>query len=219
VEILEQLFADIEDLLIPSKSLDVWERSLYYHLLRHTRVIGKRSALFAIAPLSKSVGMSDFKVREVIRALHHKGCIEIEDRSRGGHSVAVMLPFEIQGIARPQTSPVVVDLEAVDFFNGRTYLAALLEREGSACFYCFKKLTPETAELDHVVPQVSRVDHSYRNVVASCHACNKSKGDSSAEDHLRRVYRQGALSEAELSERLAAVLAVSSGERVPRLSP
>lgn len=218
MEGLDQILADIEDLLIPGKNLDVWERALYYHLLRHTRLTGKRAAMFAIAPLSKSVGMSDFKVREVIRALHEKGCVEIEDRSRTGHSVAVRLPLEIDGITRPQLVAQSVDMETLDFFNGRTYVAALLNREGQRCFYCRKKITIETAELDHVVPQVIRVDHSYRNVVCSCHGCNKAKGDSEATDYLRRLFRDGLLNQAELSEALSGVAAVGAGERVPRLS-
>lgn len=218
MEGLDQILADIEDLLIPGKNLDVWERALYYHVLRHTRLVGKRSAMFAIAPLSKSVGMSDFKVREVIRALHEKGCIEIEDRSRVGHSVAVRLPLEIDGITRPQAALQSVDLEALDFFNGRTYVAALLDREGHRCFYCRKKVAVETAELDHVVPQVIRVDHSYRNVVVSCHGCNKAKGDTEATDYLRRLFRDGFLNQAELAEGLSAVAAVGAGERVPRLA-
>lgn len=217
MEGLDQIFADIEDLLIPGKGLDVWERALYYHVLRHTRVIGKNTAMFAIAPLSKSVGMSDFKVREVIRALHQKGCIEIEDRSRVGHSVAVRLPLEIDGITRPQSLFRSVDLEALDFFNGRTYVVALLDREGHRCFYCRKKITAETAELDHVIPQIVHVDHSYRNIVASCHGCNKSKGDGDAADYLRRLFRDGVLNKVELSESLSAVTTVCSGERVPRL--
>lgn len=217
MEGLDQIFADIEDLLIPGKNLDVWERALYYHVLRHTRLVGKRSAMFAIAPLSKSVGMSDFKVREVIRALHEKGCIEIEDRSRVGHSVAVKLPLEINGIARPEAVFRSVDLETLDFFNGRTYVSALLDREAHLCFYCRKKITAETAELDHVVPQVIRVDNSYRNIVVSCHGCNKAKGDSDATDYLRRLFRDGLLNQAELSEGLSAVAAIGSGERVPRL--
>jgi len=32
-----QCLADIEDRLFPILDLDVWERCLYYHLLRHTR--------------------------------------------------------------------------------------------------------------------------------------------------------------------------------------
>ena len=218
VEGLDQVFADVEDLLIPGKALDVWERALYYHLLRHTRLLGKPKATFAIAPLSKSVGMSDFKVREVIRALHQKGCIEIEDRSRVGHSVTVRLPLEIDGISRPDSIASSVDLEATDFFNGRTYISALLDREEHRCFYCRKKIAAETSELDHVVPQAVRVDHSYRNVVVSCHGCNKAKGDGDAADYMRRLFRDGLLNEAELSAALSAIVAVGSGERVPRIS-
>src|SRR5438552_1142813 len=95
-------YAEIEDRLIPGLRLDAWERSLYYHLLRHTRLEEKDSGMFAIGPLAKATGMSDFKVREIIRTLHHKGCLKIEDRSRQGHLVFVLLPSEISGLAPPE---------------------------------------------------------------------------------------------------------------------
>jgi hypothetical protein len=40
---LERLIVEIEDLLFPRFQLNVWERVLYYHLLRHTRLIGIES--------------------------------------------------------------------------------------------------------------------------------------------------------------------------------
>jgi hypothetical protein len=47
-----QIYADVEDLLAPQLQLDSWERTLYYHLLRHTRLKGIPSALFAVGPRS-----------------------------------------------------------------------------------------------------------------------------------------------------------------------
>jgi hypothetical protein len=38
-----EILAEIEDLLAPQLSLDPWERTLYYHLLRHTRLKGLSS--------------------------------------------------------------------------------------------------------------------------------------------------------------------------------
>src|SRR5665213_2205500 len=97
----KSVYSEIEDLLIPGLGLDAWERAVYYHLLRHTSMRGKDSGMFAIGPLSKATAISDIKVREVIRALHHKGCLRIEDRSRQGHLIFVLLPSEIPGLVRP----------------------------------------------------------------------------------------------------------------------
>lgn len=189
----DQIYADIEDLLAPQLELDTWERALYHHLLRHTRLKGLASGLFAVGPLSKVLPLSDFKVREVIRSLHAKGCLRIEDRSRNGHLIYVLLPAEIQGLSRPSSAAPAVDIASLDFFSGRLYVAAVLARENHACFYCLRALTAETCELDHLVPQVEKMDNSHRNVVASCHNCNKAKGSSSAPNFLRGRFRAGLL--------------------------
>jgi HNH endonuclease len=213
----EQVYSDVEDILAPSLGLDPWERVLYYHLLRHTRLKGQNSGMFAVAPLSKAVGISDFKVRDVLRSLHRKGCARIEDRSRNGHLVAVLLPSEIPGLQRPSEEFTPLDIESLDFFTERRYLAALLARENNMCFYCMKQLAEATCELDHLIPQAEKLDNSYRNIVAACHACNKSKGELAAPDFVRKLYREGVLNEKEFQQRLAAIVAVQASELVPNV--
>ena len=210
-----QIYADVEDLLGPQLSLDPWERVVYYHLLRHTRLKGLSSALFAIGPLSKAISISDFKARDVVRSLHEKGCLKIEDRSRNGHLITVLLPSEIPSLARAIDDKPTLDLSALDFFSGRRYVGAVLAREGNACFYCLRSITPETCELDHLVPQAEKVDNTFKNIVASCHNCNKAKGSSSAIDFLRTRYRSGMLSEDEFQNRLMTLEAVQSGALIP----
>ena len=211
----DQIYGDIEDLLAPSLGLDPWERVVYYHLFRHTRLKGRPSGLFAVGPLSKTLPISDFKVREVLRSLHSKGCLRIEDRSRNGHQIYVLLPSEIPGLARASTEGRALDVALLDFFSGRRYVGALLARENGACFYCLHTLTVETCELDHLVPQAEKLDNSFRNVVVSCHNCNKAKGSLLAPDFVRKLYRSGVLNEEELQDRLAAIEAVQSGVLVP----
>jgi 5-methylcytosine-specific restriction endonuclease McrA len=211
----DQVIGEIEDILAPQLHLDSWEHVVYYHLLRHTRLKGLPSGHFAVGALSKSLPLSDFKVREVLRSLHAKGCVRIEDRSRIGHLVSVFLPSEIQGLRRQSEEDATIDLASLDFFTGRRYVRALLARENNSCFYCLKAITVETCELDHLVPQAEKIDHSFRNVVASCHNCNKTKGSSSASDFVRQRYRSGVLSEEDLQNRLAALEAVQSGTLIP----
>jgi hypothetical protein len=213
----DKIYGDIEDLLAPTLELDPWERVVYYHLLRHTRLEGRPSGLFAVGPLSKAIPVSGFKVREVLRSLHNKGCVRIDDRSRNGHLISVLLPSEIPGLVRAPTEGVPVDMASLDFFSGRRYIVEILARENGACLYCLKALTVETCELDHLVPQADKLDHSFRNVVASCHNCNKGKGSLSAADFVRKLYRSGVLSEDELGQRLATVEAIQSGASVPHV--
>ena len=92
----QQVWAEIEDLLFPQRDLDVWERVVYYHLLRHTRSMGVEQALFAIQPLADVLRVSQTKVREALRSLDAKGCIKIESRSGQGHTIRVLLPTEIE---------------------------------------------------------------------------------------------------------------------------
>ncbi|KAF0206699.1 MAG: hypothetical protein FD171_2255 [Actinobacteria bacterium] len=211
----DSVYADIEDLLAPQLALDTWERTLYYHLLRHTRLKGIASAHFAVGPLSTGLPISDFKVREVLRSLDAKGCIRIEDRSRHGHLIHVVLPSELPVLVRESREAPDIDIEALDFFSGRRYVEALLARQDDACFYCLRVISPESCELDHLVPQAERLDNSFRNVVASCHNCNKAKGSTSVVDFFRTRYRSGLLSEGELQSRLAVLAAIQSGELVP----
>ncbi|WP_448602302.1 HNH endonuclease [Thermoleptolyngbya sp.] len=211
----KQVVVDLEDLLFPQLKLNPWERTLYLHLVRHTRMKGLLSDVFAIGSLWKVLLISENKVREVLRSLHDKSCLRIEDRSRNGHLIRVLIPSEIPGLSRPTTEPAAVDVEALDFFSGRRYVSALLARENHACFYCLRAITAETCELDHLVPQAEKLDNSFKNVVCSCRNCNKAKGSQQAASFLRDRYRANLLSEEELQDRLSTLEAVQSGNLVP----
>jgi hypothetical protein len=54
-----QCLADIEDRLFPILDLDVWERCLYYHLLRHTRVLGVGSVSVGLVTIARANGVSE----------------------------------------------------------------------------------------------------------------------------------------------------------------
>jgi 5-methylcytosine-specific restriction endonuclease McrA len=210
----KSIYQDIEDRLAPQLDLDAWERTTYYHLLRHTRLEGKQSALFSIGPLSKVIPLSDFKVRDVLRNLDRKGCTK-NLVTRKGYEVTVYLPSEIQTLTYGANVEVSVDIEGMDFFTGRAYVGSLLEREGYSCFYCLANVTEENCELDHVIPQAAVADNSYRNIVVSCHSCNRKKSGQNAQDYLRAIYRQGLLGDEELRLRLHALERLQSGELVP----
>jgi predicted transcriptional regulator len=213
-----QIIRDIEDHLFPGLALNAWEKSLYYHLLRHTRLEGRERGIFSIESLAASTGISDWKTRDAFRSLERKGAVIIIDRSRKGHMLKVVIPSEIPNL-QSEMSVVVTDIniEDVDLFTGRKYLTALLARESDRCFYCLSAITPETCVLDHVVAQVNGLDNSYRNVVASCHNCNSLKQENSPDNFLRGLYRRGLLSPAELEDRLQMLSQLQSGGLVPVL--
>jgi 5-methylcytosine-specific restriction endonuclease McrA len=203
-----------EDYLFPKLKMSIRERSLYYYMLRHTRLLGKESSLFAIYPMSQALGIAESSVRESIRAMHNKGCIHI-NRSRKGHLVKVLLPNEIKDIIQEELKAPTVDIESIDFFTDRIHLVAILNREGNRCFYCFKEIVDSNCELEHVVPVVQNGNNSYRNVVASCHECNTTKQDTSADDFCRLLYKKGILSQKELENRLEAIQMLQSGHLKP----
>ena len=60
-------FRQIEDVLFPSLHLSVRERSLYYHLLRHTRLIDKASGTFAVGPLADALEIAHTSIRNALR--------------------------------------------------------------------------------------------------------------------------------------------------------
>ena len=209
---------DVEDKLTPRLKLDVWERSLYYLLFRRTHLEGRTDGSFSIQELAGALGIGDSKVREAIRSMDAKGCVRISDRSRKGHLIRVFLPSEIAGLASSQTPPVEPDIEALDFYTSRRYVSALVEREGSKCFYCLRELTVDSAVLDHTVAQVDGVNNSYRNIVASCYSCNSLKQGKPGDEFIRDLYRRGLLSAHEFEDRSTALARLRAGELVPRLA-
>jgi hypothetical protein len=179
---------------------------------------GRPSSIFAIDPLADSLGVAHTTIRDAIRFLHERGCIVIEERSKKGHLVRVLLPTEIPGVI-PQTAPALpIDIELLDFFTSRRYVTALLSRESGRCFYCLKDIRVDSCELDHVVSQVNGRDNTYRNIVCSCHDCNRSKQSHSASDFIRNLYRKGVLSQPELENRLTTLEQLQAGELLPELN-
>lgn len=208
---------EISDRLIPELHLDSYEQSLYWYLFRQTRLSGAIEAMISYASIEKAIGVTKTAATRRLRSLEEKGCIKVVDTGWGGTKVSVSLPDEILG---PRAVPAEVkpgDIESIDFFAQEQYREAILRRDDSTCFYCSRKLSRENYALDHLVPQSDGGNNSYRNVVASCHSCNSSKNNASAEDFLRRLYRSGCLNDTEFETRLLAVEALKQGELKPEV--
>jgi predicted DNA-binding transcriptional regulator len=214
---IQEVIQQIEDVMVPTLKLDAYETSLYFYLFRHTRLVDHPETTISIATIQARLDLSNNVVKSRLRSLSQKGCISIVDTGWVGTRVKVFLPHEIDACVATAMPQQPIDIEAIDFYNDMAYRQAILSRERSSCFYCLKKLTQENYSLDHVAPQIGAMDNSYRNIVAACHSCNSSKNAMSAEDFIRRLYREGRLNDDELDDRLRAVAVLKAGGLLPEL--
>lgn len=215
-EMVVRVVAEIEDYLIPRKELDAHERALYYHLFRHSRLIGVEEMTFVISASPKRTGMTEFTARDRLRSLEKKGCLTINELTRSGVRLKLRLPEEIPGCLEPaEAAEAVRSIDEIDFFKETKYRPAILHREQNRCFYCLRKLSADAYALDHATAKVDRGDNSYRNIVAACHECNSRKAGMNAEDYCRLLYREGLLNGDEMAKRLDAIGRLRNGELVP----
>ena len=159
-------------------------------------------------------------VKRRAKVLLEKQCITLKRVTHTKNEFVVHLPSTIpvcKSLIVQEDSASVqqeVDVETVDFSN-RRYVHVLLERENHRCFYCLRKIEPNTCELDHVL---SRGGNSYRNIVASCNICNPQKSDTSPKDFLRSLLRSEKLADDEFDTRLKALTKLQAGNLRPSIS-
>ena len=230
------VWKQLEDLVVPRLHLSVFDRAVYSHLLRHSRLEGKPQLRFSILWLARGAGLSGWAARKAVRRLVAKGALRLAERSRAGHMVAVRLPEEIRSLGAgivaacagkrlPSVGRLpgvgclvsVGDLEKLDFLETRALRQAIHAREGGVCFYCLRRLTPMVRCVDHVVARVRGGRNGYRNLVSSCAECNSQKRERRAEDFLRWLCREGRLSTGELSGRFLALAKLAAGKLRPWL--
>jgi 5-methylcytosine-specific restriction endonuclease McrA len=225
----EFVWKQMEDFLVPQLRLSVLERSIYSHLLRHSRLEGKLRLRFSIMWLARAIRLSGGPTREAVRRLAALGALRLIERSKAGHLVEVRLPEEIRAARRAQSSNTAslpqqacppwgaTKLEQADFLQTSALRQSVHSRERGLCFYCLRRLTPSRKCLDHVVPRVQLGRNSYRNLVSCCVECNSHKGERAAGDFLRWLYREGRLTAVELTARVRALDALASGKLPPLL--
>src|SRR6266446_3626267 len=205
-----QVWKQLEDLAVPRLHLSVFDRAVYSHLLRHSRLEGKLQLRFSILWLARGACLSGFAARKAVRSLVAKGVLRLAERSKAGHVVKVCLPGEVRAASAD-------NIEKADFLETRALREAIHAREGGFCFYCLRRLTPMVRCIDHVVARVRRGGNGYRNLVSSCAECNSQKGERRAEDFLRWLCREGRLSTGELSGRFLALAKLAAGKLRPPL--
>jgi len=225
----EQVWKQLEDVLVPRLRLSVNERAVYYHLLRHSRLEGKVRLRFSIVSLGRGTRLSGRPVREAVRRLVDQGALRLVRRGKTGHVVEVRVPGEIRaarfGAVTLSDRAQVVDgqarrpqaarLEEIDFMQTKALRQAIHSRERGRCFYCLRQQAPTVRCLDHVVPRAQSGLNSYRNLVSCCLECNSRKGERAAEDFLRWLYRERRLTAAELTGRLRVLKALAAGKLRP----
>jgi hypothetical protein len=226
---LVQVCKQFEDVLAPRLQMPPIDRAVYLHLLRHSRLEGKLRLHFSILWLAHNIGLSGSAVRESVRRLIGQGVLRLLERNKSGHLVEVRVPEEIR-VAREDGIrtggpafralgqaglPCGPRLNNVDFLQNRALRDAIHAREHGVCFYCLRRIRGRVRCLDHVVPRVNFGRNSYRNLVSSCLQCNSRKGERSAGNYVRWLFREGRLTERELTGRLRALRALAAGRLRP----
>lgn len=242
---LKLLWTQFTDVLYPRLRLSIMDRAVYFYLLRHTRLEGKLQLHCSMPWLARGIGISTGPVRESVRRLVALGALRLIQRSKAGHILEVRLPEEIPAVrpglpAVPgeisvddavnalsanldpslhpdpfTNAPPPVDLEKLDFLKTRALRNSIHFRERGQCFYCLRRTNAHTQCLDHVHPRVKAGCNSYRNLVSSCLECNSQKGEQSATDFLRSLYRDRRLTASEFHARLHALDALTAGKLPP----
>ena len=210
-----------QDYLAPQ--LDVYEQAVYLYILRHSRLIGKPRLKVELKTarqqIAKGLGKRGSRIAaatclEKLRSLDAKGCISLSGKRDSAPTVQVFLPSEMPDLIESIGGECTTDLETLDFFNDAANRRRVFKREDGRCFYCRRKLSDSNTSIDHVRPRQSG-DNGFRNIVASCKRCNNRKGDSSAEDLLRVLFRESIVKADLLSDRLDALQMLRDGRLRP----
>jgi 5-methylcytosine-specific restriction endonuclease McrA len=218
------VWKQFEDLLAPRLCQSPVDRAVYSHLLRHSRLEGKRQIQFSMQWLARGVCLTAGPVRCGVRRLIARGVLRLVERNQSGHRVEVRLPEEIPAVCtgaipgRTASRNGDDSIEELDFMTSRDRRQAIHDREGGRCFYCRRPVTSTMRCLDHVVPRVEVEDNSYRNLVSCCVECNSLKRGHSAANFLRWLHRERRLTAAELAAGLRALDALVTGKLRPVLS-
>lgn len=202
-------------------NLDCYEQALYGHLLSQTMLKGLSECKVSLysTPALVASGSSEYRtfgkstLRKKMDALIEKSLVLKVSAGRNGTIVQVPLPVKHTHYSPPEAEPKIV-LSEIDFYSDEKYRKMIIEREGSLCFYCMKDICDGNLALDHVTPRPDG-NNSYMNIVACCWGCNTKKSNMPVEDFLRKIFREGLLSEFELTQALDKLQLLRSGSLLP----
>ncbi len=215
---------DFVDLVVPK--LDTTELSIYLYVVRHSWLEGKESIIVSISNAAKSnsfglgnkggtMGIS--ATRNKVYTLEKKGFVKVIDSTYSGLRIKPILPWDVPDLKRQsELDKEKIPMEKLDFYSDPFLRMAILKRENNRCFYSFQKITEDNFVIDHVVSKPNG-DNSYMNLVATTKAMNSKKDNMTADDFLRVLYRDGLLSEDELTDRLDALERLKAGHSKPMI--
>jgi hypothetical protein len=218
---LREFLCQFHDHLAPK--LDTYEQAIYLYIFRHSRLLGLEEATIgfktARARLATGIGeagkpMSENSAYTRLASLQVKGCLTVVRTNHAGRVLRLHLPTEIPGLISEPVPAPCIDIESMDFFNVPENRALLLRRESNKCFYTLQQLDENNFIVEHVVSRPAG-NNGYRNCVAASREANNKKGATSAEDFLRRLFREGYLSDLEFQGRLQALAQLKAGELRP----
>jgi HNH endonuclease len=226
------VWKQLDDFVVPNLRLNVVDRAVYSHLLRHTRLECRHRLCFSQMWLAKGIGTCRNTARTSLRRLVDRGAVRLIENSYGGHVVEVLLPEEIRAAftaspqhpslsrspkASPGSRAAAPALDELDFFAAQSLREAIYVRERHSCFYCLRRLKKTTRCLDHVIARMHSGGNSYRNLVACCMECNSRKAQRPAADFLCSLFHERRLTTRLLASRLRALEALAAGNLRPRL--
>jgi hypothetical protein len=221
---LQEFLIKFQDHLAPR--LDAYEQAIYLYIFRHSRLLGlnETTIAFKSARIRMACGvgekgkpMSESTTYLKLASLQEKGCITIIRTTHTGRVLKVHLPHEISGVIPTVQPEVEQDIEQMDFFTVPENRLLLLKRESYRCFYTLQTLDENNFVVEHVVSRPEG-GNSYRNLVAASREANNKKGANSAEDFLRRLFREAYLSEIEFQDRLHNLALLKAGKLKPLIA-
>lgn len=216
-----EFIIQFQDFLAPK--LDAYEQAIYLYIFRHSRLLGLEEITIgfksARTRMACGVGekgkpMSENTAYVKLASLQEKGYISILRTTHTGRALKLHLPSEIPGVVNEPLPEIEKDIEDMDFFAIPENRTLLLKRENFRCFYTLQSLDESNFVVEHVVSRPEG-NNSYRNLVAASREANNKKGASSAEDFLRRLFRENYLSESEFQDRLHNLALLKAGELKP----
>ena len=220
---LETFLVDFQDHLAPK--LDTYEQAIYLYIFRHSRLVGLEEVVIgfksARTRIACGVGqdgspMSETTMYKKLARLEQRGCVNVLQTEHKGRRLRLFLPHKIAGVVPLPDIPLELDLESMDFFEVSENRLMILQREGYRCFYTLKPIDQQSFVAEHVTSRPSG-DNSYRNIVAASREANNKKGNLTAENFFRRLFRDGYLSESEFEERLGALSNLKAGLLKPNI--
>jgi hypothetical protein len=221
---VQKFLFEFQDHLAPR--LDTYEQAIYLYIFRYSRLIGLNEVTIGFkserSRMACGIGengkpMSENTVQRKLRSLESKRSISIIRTEDTGRLIRLNLPSEIPDLVPSPDAVSPPDLESMDFFEVPENRLLIFERENRRCFYTLAQIDEKNFVIDHVVSRPEG-NNGFRNVVAASREANNRKGSLPAVDFLRRLFREGFLSVADLEDRLLQLRRLKAGELKPPIS-